>query len=164
MLDVTSISAIVAACSVAAGVIYYSFNIRHQKKMRETDLVVRLYSIFGSREFQEALMKTMTLEFEDFNDFRKKYASSFDYAETPEFIANEMVSVLFEGIGVLLYRKLVGIELLDDLFTGPIKSTWKKMKPLVQGYRKTMYPQAYEWFEYLFNETQKREQTLPAQQ
>jgi len=163
MLDIPSISAIVAACSVVAGVIHYSFNIRHQKKMRETDLVVKLYSIFGSREFQEALMKTMTLEIEDFN-FRKKYASSFDYAETPEFVANEMVSVLFEGIGVLLHRKLVGIELVDDLFTGPIKSTWEKMKPLVRGYRQTMYPQAYEWFEYLFNETQKREQTLQAQQ
>jgi hypothetical protein len=100
-------------------------------------------------------MKTMTLEFMDFSDFRKKYASSSDYAETPEFIANEMVSVLFEGIGVLLHRGLVSIELVDDLFSGPIKSTWEKMKPLVEGYRKTMYPQAYEWFEYLYKKCRR---------
>ena len=157
MLDVASISTIVAAISVIVGVTLAILQLRHIVKTRQTDLVIRLYTTFGSKEFQEALMKTMTLEFKDFDDFRKKYASSSDYAKTPEFIANEMVSILFEGIGVLLRKKLISIELVDDLFSGPIKSTWQKMSPLIEGYRKTMYPQAYEWFEYLYNEMQKRE-------
>ena len=160
MFDVASISTIVAAISVIVGVTFAVLQLRHIVKTRQVDLVIRLYTTFGSKEFQEALMKTMTLEFKDFDDFREKYASSSDYSKNPEFIANEVVSVFFEGIGVLLRRGLIGIELVDDLFSGPIKSTWEKMKPLIEGYRKTMYPQAYEWFEYLYNEMQKREQKL----
>jgi len=162
MLDIPSISAVILSIGGMLGIIFAIVELRNLVKTRQTDLVIRLYSIFGSKEFQEGLMKTMTLEFEDFDDFRKKYANSSNYAETPEFIANEMVSVLFEGIGVLLHRNLVSIDLVDDLFSGPIKSTWEKMKPLVEGYRRTMYPQAYEWFEYLYGEMQKREQKLKA--
>ena len=160
MFDVASISTIVAAISVIVGVTLAVLQLRHIVKTRQVDLVIRLYTTFGSKEFQEALMKTMTLKFKDFDDFREKYASSSDYSKNPEFIANEMVSVFFEGIGVLLRRGLIDIELVEDLFSGPIKSTWEKMKPLIEGYRKTMYPQAYEWFEYLHNEMQKREQKL----
>ena len=158
--DIPSISAIVAAMGVLVGVIFAVFQLRDLVKTRQTDLVIRLYSTFGGKEFQEALMKTMTLEFKDFDDFRKRYALSSDYSQTPEFIANEMVSVLFEGLGVLLHRKLISIKLVEDLFSGPIKSTWEKMWPLIEGYRKTMYPTAYEYFEYLYTEMQKREQKL----
>jgi len=67
----------------------------------------------------------------------------------------------FEGIGVLLRRKLIDIGLVDDLLTAPIKVTWEKMKPVAEGYRKELnLPTVMEYFEYLYNEMQKREQTL----
>ena len=36
--------------------------------------------------------------------------------------------MFFEGIGVLLKRKLIDIDLVDDLFTGPKKITWEKFE------------------------------------
>jgi hypothetical protein len=71
------------------------------------------------------------------------------------------IGVFFEGIGVLLKRKLADIQLIDDLFTSPIRLLWRKMKPLVDDTRKRFGSQeAYEWFEYLYNEMKKREQQL----
>lgn len=165
LLDISSVSAIVAAGGVLVGVIFTALQLRDLVRTRQTDLVMRLYSTFGSKEFQEGLMKFMSLEFEDYNDFKRKYASTVsDYSETPESIAMEMITVFYEGIGVLLHRKLISIELVDDLFTGPIRSTWGKMKQLLDGYRRKTYPTQLEYFEYLAKELQKREQTLPAQQ
>ena len=50
MIDISSVSVVVAAASVVAGVIYYSFQLRNQTKMRQTDLVMRLYSTYSSKE------------------------------------------------------------------------------------------------------------------
>jgi hypothetical protein len=41
--------------------------------MRQTDLVVRLYSAFISTEFLDASMKLLTLEFKDYEDYVNKY-------------------------------------------------------------------------------------------
>jgi len=43
----------------------------------------------------------------------------------------------------------------------PAGMTWKKIKPIVEGIREQFNdPRFYEWFEYLYNEMQKREQRL----
>jgi len=74
-------------------------------------------------------------------------------------------AVLFEGTGFLLRRKLIDIGLVDDLFSGDVKMAWEKLKPIAEYYRKQFnYPALMEWFEYLYNEMQKREQTLQSTQ
>jgi hypothetical protein len=45
MVDVTEISAIVAAAGVLVGVVYYILDMRNQAKIRQTDLVMRLYRL-----------------------------------------------------------------------------------------------------------------------
>jgi hypothetical protein len=67
--------------------------------------------------------------------------------------------MFFEGIGILLKRKLIDIELVDDMFTSPIKWSWEKYKDVVLETRKVEnQPEIFEWFEYLYNEMKKRKQ------
>ncbi|NIO38532.1 hypothetical protein GTO27_12670, partial [Candidatus Bathyarchaeota archaeon] len=54
MLDIPSISALVAVAGVIVGVILTVVELRNLVKQRQTDLVVRLYSTYGSKESQEA--------------------------------------------------------------------------------------------------------------
>ena len=158
MVDIQTISIAVASASVVAGVIYYSLQIRHQSlqikqqnNMRQTDLIMRLYSNYGSRGFQDDFWKVMNREYKDFDDYERHYG----WAEAVE------IGTFFEGIGILLKRRLVDIQLVDDLFTTPIKLSWEKMKILVEDSRKHWNsPAAYEWFQYLYNEMKKREQKL----
>lgn len=151
MLDIPSISAIVAALGVIFGVVFAVFQLRDLVRTRQTDLVMRLYSTFGSKDFQEAYRGLMfEVEFKDYDDFVKK-----GYKRLSE------VGILFEGIGILLHRKLVDISLVDDLFSGVVKTTWERIKPVVEGGRKKYnWPQMYEWFEFLYNEMEKRKQQL----
>ena len=162
MLDIQSINAvsgILAAVGVTVGVVFAVLQLRDLVRTRQTDLVIRLYSHFGSKEFLEARKTVMDLKFKDYRDYVKKYG------QFGRFEAVSEVCMFFEGIGVLLHRKLIDISLVDDFFSTPIKSTWEKLKPVVEWQRKQSgRPQYYEWFEYLYNEMQKREQRLQQRQ
>jgi hypothetical protein len=66
MLDIPSISAIVVAAGVLVGVVYYILDMRHQSKVRQTDLVMRLYSIFDSLEFQKTWEEVLKREAKEY--------------------------------------------------------------------------------------------------
>jgi len=150
MLDIPSISSIVAAVGVLIGVVFTVLELRDLVKTRRVDLVTRLYSTFGSTEFVEAWEKIRTREsVDDFDAYKKKHGLS-------EYI---QVCTLFEGIGILLDRRLIDNDLADDLFGVPVRLAWERMRVLIQEDRKqTNEPGTFEWFEYLYNKMQKREQ------
>jgi len=151
MVDIQTVSIMLASASVIAGVIYYAFQIKNQTKTRQTDLVMKLYSNFNSLEFQKTWEEALTREDMDFHDYAKKHGSLGAEALT--------IGMFFEGVGILLKRKLIDIELVDDMFTSPIKRTWEKMRSMTLEARKaTNTPETFEWFEYLYNEMKKREQ------
>jgi hypothetical protein len=64
MVDVQTVSIAIASAGVFLAAIYYILQIRHQTRIKQTDLVMRLYSTLGSKEFWEALTKFMMMEFE----------------------------------------------------------------------------------------------------
>jgi hypothetical protein len=110
---------------------------------------MKLYSQFNNLEFQKVWEEVLNRQAKDYDDYHNKYGLA------------EMTTVgmFFEGIGILLKRRLIGIELVDDMFTTPIKWTWEKMKDITLEIRKVRnQPEILEWFEYLYNEMQKREQ------
>lgn len=159
VVDIQTVSIAIASASVVAGVVYYALQLRHQNRMRQTDLVMRLYSTLGSKEFWEALTKFMMIEFKDYNDYRKKYVpSSTGFSEKPEAIALSQVGVFFDGVGVLLYMKLIDVDLVARLFRNSAIYTWEKMKPIIEGFRTEGYPQIFAEYEYLYDEMKKREQ------
>jgi len=152
MLDIPSTSAIVAAIGVIVGVVFTVLQLRDLVKARQTDLVMRLYSTFGSKEHLEGYRSIMALDVKDYDEYRARPSWDTTIMST---------CVLYEGIGVLLNRKLIDIGLVDDLFSTPITQMWEKMEPIVKEARKRWKrPSIWEWFEYLYNEMQKREQKL----
>jgi hypothetical protein len=155
MVGITEISAIVAAAGVLFGVIYYIFDMGHQFKARQTDLIMRLHSQVVSKEFIDAFQKVRNLKVDDYDDFEKKYGPLS--AEGPEQTAIMMMAMFMEGIGALFHRKLVDIEVIGELF--PVDVAWKKLGPILIGSRKKSgNPEAWQWFENLYNEIKKREQ------
>ena len=69
------------------------------------------------------------------------------------------VGTFFEGVGILLYRKLIDIGLADDLFTAPVNMAWDNMKnSMIEARKEYSQPTIFEWFEYLYDELIKREQ------
>jgi len=155
MVDIQTLSIAVAAVSVVAGVIYYSFRLRNLVKTRQTDLVIRLYSHFGDVGYQQIWTKFITTDFKDYTHARALSTK----VGREQFFTLVVVGNFFEGIGVLLHRKLLDVGTVSDLL--PVTMTWEKLKPIAERVRKEVNsPHFFEWFEYLYNEIQKREQRL----
>ena len=151
MLDIPSISGIVAAVGVLVGVVFAVVQLKDFVKTRQTDLVMRLYSTFGSKEFQDAWTRIESIEFKNYDEYVKKCGLG-DYAQCATF---------FEGIGVLLQKKLIDINLIDALFSVPLEHMYERMKPIIEGNKEQFHNQrVFENFEYLYNEMKKREQKL----
>jgi len=154
MVDVTEISAIVAAAGVLVGVVLTVLELRNLVKQRKTELVTTLYSsTFNNREFTEAGLMVMSLEYKDYDDFIEKYGQ-MDSKE-PIWVAVNLATNMFNELGILLHDKSVSDETIDELFGYRIAFLWEKLKPLIDGMRKQLSPRVSEWFEYLHNEMQR---------
>ena len=161
MVDLTEISVVVAAAGVLIGVIYYILDIRHQTRIRQTDLEIRMNKVFNmtAPEAQQALFDVLALEFTDYDDFVKKYGTMFD--RSPVQLAISTAGNYFEAIGYLLKRKLVDADYIWDCYSETGMQLWEKLKPIVEGSREQFNMPRMWWpFEYLYNEMKKRELKL----
>jgi len=73
VLDVQTISVLVASTSVVAGAIYYMLETRHQRIERQTESILRLSPWFSlnAKEIQEAISNACSVEYTDYRDIWK---------------------------------------------------------------------------------------------
>ena len=115
--------------------------------MRQTDLLVRLFSTMMSKDWLEAWEKVRDRETLDYDDYKEKYG----------FVEVNEIYVYFDQLGRLLQKGWIDIDLLP-LENGQIRITWEKIKPILEGSRKKFNePKLGNGFEYLYNEIKKRE-------
>ena len=157
MVDLTEISAIVAAAGVLVGVVLTVLELRHLRKQRQTDVVVRLYSVFTTNDFVEAILKVRNLNFKDYGDFAKKYGSLF--SDTPINVAILKIANYFEQAGTLLHRGLIDADFASESLSSGAQDFWNKLKPIIEGLREETGTRWFYWFEYFNNEMKKREQS-----
>ena len=162
MVDIQTISIAVASASVVAGVVYYALQLRHQTRIRKTDLILRLYSKLSSPEFNNALRTFMNLQFKDYDDYEKKYGEPLSKTNVEARQSTAEVGQFFEMVGTLLLEGYVDLHLIYDVFgVAVIKMVYEKSQPLIVGNRKKTNDQIQGiGFEYLYNELIRKEPKL----
>jgi hypothetical protein len=120
VIDVSTVSTIVAAASVVIGVVFTVLEVRHLARTRRTDIIMRIYERFDSKEMIEALNRVGAAKFETFDDYGKKYG----------YVDLTQIAVTFEGVGVLLQQGPVDIKLLNTLFAPSFSSFWESTRPV----------------------------------
>lgn len=132
-----------AALAVAVGVVIALLELRGQNRLHQIDTVMRLFSSFGEESFLHHYRRVTSWPFASYEDFREG-------ATEDDHVSLMVVSVFFENMGLLYRRKLAPIDLLDDLLSAPIVTTWQKVRPIWDGMRaEYSQPQWVEWFELL---------------
>jgi hypothetical protein len=155
VIDVSSVSIVIASTGVLAGVIYYIIEIRHQSRLRQTESLIRLSPWFNmnAKEVQEAITQVCSIEFENYDDYLEKYSAK------SEQMMLKIIGNYFEGIGILVYRRLVRADIVYDFWGDIITSLWEKVEPLVGDMRKDSGdPTVFKFWEYLYNDMNKRKQ------
>ena len=136
-LDITSLSAMVAAAGVIVGTVLTVQELRHLRKQRQTDLLVKLapWLNMSSTELLQSYVRVLNLEFKNYDDFVKKYGSPL--AEKPEQMAMMTVGNYFEALGTLLKKGLLELDLVWDYWGETFIMLWeKRYQCYVEGTRK----------------------------
>ncbi|UCH04926.1 MAG: hypothetical protein JSW05_01860 [Candidatus Thorarchaeota archaeon] len=147
--DVASVSIVIASMSVVLGVILATLQLREQSKTRQAQLFMEIYAQFSQSELLERRFQLV----EAFKD-----QTQDGHPEIWETSRGDMSSILFffEGVGVLVKRRLIDVNLVADLMSGPTMWVWEAIENWVMWRREIENrPQLWEWIEYLYHEIQK---------
>jgi hypothetical protein len=165
MIELSVIRDLVAIFGVIAGFSYYVLTVRNAQKTRELTLKAQNQSA-DTRQAQLLMQIYAHLREDKFNtqytELQRKYDfRDYDYREKVdgdiEFRAMlNSVNGFFEGVGVLVYRKLLDPQLVDDLMSSYIFLTWEKIGPYIKETRlRRNRPELWDKFEYLYEEIMK---------
>ncbi len=163
MVDITLsiVLQFVQTAGILVGIIYYITIMRHAQKTRDltlkaqeqtletrqSQLFMNIYERFADKGFLDMVSEIRQFDYVDDDDFEKKYGQ---YDRNKAYA----VAAVFEGIGVLVKRGLIDIQLVNDLMPLTIISVWEKMEPITMKARKSDWGSryAYKGFEYLHNQ------------
>jgi hypothetical protein len=156
ILLLQTVSIAIASAGVFAAAVYYILQLRHQSKVRQTDLILRMWQTTCTEEMIRSWHRLLSAEYDDLDDFTKKYGQPF--SDNPVPIAFTLIAMFHEGLGVSLHRKVVDVDLIRDYFA--VGWAWKKIKPIAEGLTKQQNSATFRWVEYLYNEVKKRQKQL----
>jgi hypothetical protein len=157
VLDIPSVSVVIASASVIGSAIYYLLETRHERRIRQTESIVRLSPWFSlnAKEIQEAITNVCSVEYSDYQDYLAKYAGK------PEQTSLKLLGNFFEGIGLLVYMKLVEIDIVFNFWGDVAESVWDGNEELINSMRKDSgTPFTFEYWEFLVKEFKKRKFAL----
>jgi hypothetical protein len=145
-----------ASCALITGVVIAVLQLRHQSRLRQEEVAMRLYATFGEESFVRHFQRVTGWGYATYAEYRAA-------ASAEDTTSLMVVSVFFESMGLLLKRGLAPIELLDDLLSGPVLAAWPKVRPIWVGMREDYkQPSWAEWFEFLHDAMARRIKTLDA--
>jgi len=152
---------IVQTVGLLVGIIYYIAIMRNNQRTRETELETRqaqlfmsLYDRISDKYFNQDWMVAVMLPISSQEEYLHLFRDPEKRAEIGSAV--NALFAYFEGIGVLVKRGLIDINLVDDLMSSYILMTWNKYGPFIKEQQeRANRPELWEYFEYLANEIQK---------
>jgi hypothetical protein len=155
-MDISTLANLINAIAVAAGVLFAAVQIRQYRHRRQRDAMLELVRSFQSPAFTAALRRVLSLP------------DGADTAKIREVLGPDgedavyLVSLTWESLGVLFFRREVTLDLVDDFFSGPLVISWQKLKVYSEEWRRTLNRETFnEWFHWLAERMLEREKTSP---
>ena len=129
-MDLSTLANLINAFDVTAGVIFAAVQIRYYRQQRRREAMLELVKSFQSPAFTSALRRVLSLP------------DGADAKEIGEVLGPDgedavyMVSLTWESLGLLVFRREVTLELVGDFFSGPIIASWRKLSRYIAELRR----------------------------
>ena len=151
LVTIANIARIVSSVVVISGIIFGIIQIRQYQQQRQDVAAVQLVNSFQSPDFNKSLRKVWSLP------------DAASWQELQE-LGNEweaaafQVGMTLETMGVLVYRRIVPLAILDELMGDAVMVLWRKLQPWVEHLRiEQKRDSAYEWFQWLAERLAEKE-------
>jgi len=155
-MDVSTIANLINALAVTAGVIFAVVQIRDYRRQRHRDSMSALVRSFQTPSFAHSLRRVSSLP----DNVSREQIPALLGPDGEDHVYALLTS--WEALGILLYRKEVTIDLIDDFFSGPIVVTWRKLSRYIAELRRDAQRDTYfEWVQWLAEQMMEREKQTP---
>ena len=155
-MDLSTVANLINAVAVTAGVIFAAAQIRHYRQRRRRDGMLELVRSFQSPAFAAALRRVYYLP--DSVDAQKIREQLGRDGEDYVYV----VGTTWETLGIMVSRREITLDMVDDFFSGPIVVSWRKLHAYVQEERRFLQRDtAWEWFQWLAERMIERESKTP---
>ena len=155
-MDVSTIANLINAMAVTAGVIFAVVQIRDYRRQRHRDSMSALVRSFQTPSFAHSLRRVSSLP----DNVSREQIPALLGRDGEDHVYALLTS--WEALGILLYRKEVTIDLIDDFFSGPIVVTWRKLSRYISELRRDAQRETYfEWVQWLAERMMERENQTP---
>src|SRR2546423_2493798 len=114
IVDLSTLANLINAIAVTAGVIFAAVQIRDYRGQRHRDSMSALVRSFQTPSFAHSLRRVSSLP----DNVAREQIPALLGPDGEDHVYALLTS--WEALGILLYRKEVTINLIDDFFSGPI--------------------------------------------
>jgi len=144
LVDLVQVLSALGSVALILGIAIALVQLRGLRRQHQEEMVIRGYAPFvEDAQLTRAYWLIQAWNYDNFAAFETR-------ASIDEWTAMDQVATHFEMMGVLYKRGHAKLDLLDDLFAGSLLLTWRKLRPLIEGYRvHAAVPDYAQWFEYL---------------
>lgn len=149
MIDYSALSIVLTGIGLIIAFTYYSLQIRNQNITRQAQTYMPIYSKFQEKEFMKKYIDILNLwEWETPQEFHERYGPRANLDAYSDYMN---VNTYFTGIGVLVKRRLIDKELVNDLMGDIIVRFWERNEDYLFYIRDQRGWQTLgEHFEYLY--------------
>ena len=153
MVQIEYLPIVLTGIGIIVAIVYYTLTLRNQSKTRQAQLFMQLFDRY-SREVWRDGYELFQMEWTSMDDFFQKYDSSVNM---DNFEKRYKLWSFFDGIGMLLKKGLVDIEMIYYLMGGySVYWYWEKFKEVILESRVRLNsPDHFVMFEYLAGEMKK---------
>jgi hypothetical protein len=153
----------VAAIGLLIAAVNQIYSNRQANVQRQTQLFMDLYNRWNTKQFAQ-IYGTLRYQHKSYEDFQQLWEQYGDYKsdlnDVDQYSDYQTFATFFEGIGVLVRRGLIDIDLVEDLFANRIIWWWETWQPISDDARKaTGDPKLHDHTLFLYNEMKKRQQS-----
>ena len=148
------ISWIAAAIGVCIAAFYYVLNLRETAKNRRAATSNNVQQLFLTEEWQQRFLDVMSMQWKDFDDFKKKYDSSVN---PQSYIKRNSLLVQYDNGGRQYRSGVIDLDAFGSVSAYALVLAWLKFKPIIEGYRGSEYPRdGFSDFELIAEALEKR--------
>jgi hypothetical protein len=137
----------VAATGVLVAAVFYIANLRETTRNRKATFENNVMQNMFTPLFNQLYMEIMSMQWTDFEDFKRKYDSSVN---PQNFVNRNIIWGYYDSLGKQLRQGVIDIDSFSDHWCVAVVRVWHKFKPIIEGYRGWQWPSGYyRDFEYL---------------
>ena len=135
---------LVTMIAVLAGVAYGALELRNLRELQEREAVIELFHSTETEQWTKGVQLILALP-----DTLSGSALQAEVTRENMYLVTYLIRI-WEGVGVLVYRRDIPIEWVDEMFGGLILLSWEKIERYVRDLRRQTGRNSFaEWTQWL---------------